>query len=49
MARPIIDGHAIAEAWKDSECIVFYTHTLCPYAQRVWLALLEKVIGYLCL
>ena len=25
--------------------LVFYTHTLYPYAQRVWLALLEKVLG----
>ena len=23
---------------------VLYTHTLCPYAERVWIALLEKVI-----
>lgn len=22
---------------------VLYTHTLCPYAQRVWLTLLQKV------
>ncbi len=24
---------------------VFYTHTLCPYAQRVWLTLEEKKVG----
>lgn len=29
----------------ESRDLVFYTHTLCPYAQRVWLTLLEKVIG----
>ena len=23
--------------------VVFFTHTLCPYAERVWLSLLEKV------
>jgi hypothetical protein len=27
----------------DTGELVLYTHTLCPYAQRVWLALLEKV------
>lgn len=25
---------------------VFYTHTLCPYAERVWIALLEKVTNF---
>lgn len=29
----------------DTQDLVFYTHTLCPYAQRVWLTLLEKVSG----
>jgi hypothetical protein len=28
-----------------SNGLVFYTHTLCPYAQRVWLTLLHKVNG----
>jgi hypothetical protein len=26
-----------------SKGLVLYTHTLCPYAQRVWLTLLYKV------
>ncbi|KAF5843069.1 hypothetical protein DUNSADRAFT_2682 [Dunaliella salina] len=25
---------------------IFYTHTLCPYAERVWLALLEKGVPF---
>jgi len=27
----------------DGKSATFYTHVLCPYAQRAWLALLEKV------
>eukprot|EP00892_Ulva_mutabilis_P000049 jgi/Ulvmu1/10044/UM059_0094.1 len=30
----------------DVESVVFYTHVLCPYAERVWLALLEKNIAH---
>jgi hypothetical protein len=26
--------------------IILYTHCLCPYAERAWLALLEKVTFY---
>ncbi|KAK9917805.1 hypothetical protein WJX75_008460 [Coccomyxa subellipsoidea] len=42
MPKPFLEGHTIVEALDDSNDIVFYTHTLCPYAQRVWLTLLEK-------
>ena len=31
LARPAVAG------------LAFYTHTLCPYAERVWLTLMEKV------
>ncbi|CAL8463333.1 g2867 [Coccomyxa elongata] len=30
----------------NSKELVFYTHTLCPYAQRVWLTLLEKEVDF---
>jgi hypothetical protein len=49
MPKPFLEGHTIVEALDDSNDIVFYTHTLCPYAQRVWLTLLEKVIAWLAL
>lgn len=29
-----------------SEKIVFYTHVLCPFAERVWLTLLEKQVEH---
>lgn len=27
----------------ESNDLVFFTHTLCPYAERTWITLLEKV------
>lgn len=43
LQRPFIEGHAITSALDDNEVPVLYTHTLCPYAHRAWLTLLEKV------
>ena len=42
-SRPFIEGSTLQCPLKDSETLVLYTHTLCPYACRAWLALLEKV------
>ena len=39
----LIEGCDLAEPLADTRRPVFYTHTLCPYAHRAWLALLEKV------
>ena len=49
MPKPFLEGHTVVEALDDTRDIIFYTHTLCPYAQRVWLTLLEKVIVQLAL
>ena len=43
LQRPFIEGHAITSPLEDAEVPVLYTHTLCPYAHRAWLTLLEKV------
>ena len=37
------EGGSLRNPLDDSSTLVFYTHTLCPYACRSWLALLEKV------
>ena len=41
--RQFIEGNTLSGPLDDSKELIFYTHTLCPYAQRVWLTLLEKV------
>ena len=50
-------GAAAAPEWSAEEAgaappplpppgaLTFFTHTCCPYAERVWLALLEKQVG----
>jgi hypothetical protein len=40
--KAIYEGRDLKGPMED-DGLVFYTHTLCPYAQRVWLAILEKV------
>lgn len=41
--RPFIEGAKLTEPLNDSDVPVVYLHTLCPFAQRVWIAFLEKV------
>jgi hypothetical protein len=38
-----VEASQLAAAPDSRQRLQFYTHTLCPYAQRVWIALLEKV------
>ncbi|BDA48804.1 probable protein IN2-1 homolog B [Coccomyxa sp. Obi] len=44
--RQFIEGHSLDGPLDDSKELIFYTHTLCPYAQRVWLTLLEKEVDF---
>ena len=44
MAASIRDGSTLMGPPKDGTAL--YVHVLCPYAQRAWLALLEKVSCY---
>lgn len=44
-----MEGDSISSPLDDSAFPVLYTHTLCPYAHRAWLTLLEKVRSLLCL
>lgn len=39
----IYEGAQLRGPLEDMSTPVLYTHVLCPYAQRAWLALLEKV------
>lgn len=41
LTASIRDGNTLTEPPKSGT--VLYVHVLCPYAQRAWLALLEKV------
>ena len=43
--RAFIEGAGLSSPQDDTEIPVLYTHTLCPYAHRAWLAFLEKVPG----
>ena len=45
--RAFIEGAGLSSPQDDTEIPVLYTHTLCPYAHRAWLAFLEKVPGRL--
>ena len=45
--RAFIEGAGLSSPQDDTEIPVLYTHTLCPYAHRAWLAFLEKVPGCL--
>lgn len=45
--RAFIEGAGLSSPQDDTETPVLYTHTLCPYAHRAWLAFLEKVPGRL--
>lgn len=41
--RSIQEASSLNGPLKSEEMPVMYTHVLCPYAQRVWMTLLEKV------
>eukprot|EP00887_Chlorella_sp_A99_P007804 scaffold20.g7804.t1 len=42
-----MDGARLTAAPLPSpDRLVFYTHTCCPYAERVWITLLEKELGF---
>jgi hypothetical protein len=44
MQTKVIEATTISQpAEQNASLATFYTHVLCPYAQRAWLALLEKV------
>ena len=38
-----VEASQLAAAPDSRQRLQFYAHTLCPYAQRVWIALHEKV------
>jgi glutathione S-transferase len=38
----IQDGNLLTEPLPAISGLVLYTHVMCPYAQRVWLTVLEK-------
>lgn len=42
----IIEASSLS-APLQSEDLIFYTHVLCPYAERVWLTLLEKQVKHI--
>ena len=37
-----LEDHQVSSALEGND-LVFFTHTLCPYAERTWISLLEKV------
>ena len=39
------EASELAGPLRETSHPVFYTHTLCPYAHRVWMTLLEKASG----
>ena len=43
MKASTYEGVQLRGPLEDDSSPVLYTHVLCPYAQRAWLALLEKV------
>lgn len=42
---PILEGSQL-EAPLHSDDMVFYTHVLCPFAERVWLCLLHHNVQH---
>ena len=43
-----IEGKTLSEKLESGDGLIFFTHTLCPFAQRVHLTLIEKVRQALC-
>ena len=41
----MLEGSNLSSPANDEE-VVLYSHTMCPFAQRTWLALLEKGAPY---
>jgi hypothetical protein len=41
--RSLIEGETLQEPVNNTDYPILYLHTLCPYAQRAWMAFLEKV------
>jgi hypothetical protein len=41
----VLEGSALTAPAQGEE-VMFYTHVLCPFAERVWLCLLEKHVDH---